>query len=135
MSEIFISYARSTAEDAQRIAAALRELGYGVWRDDELLPHQPFAHVIRERLIAAKAVIVIWSAEAAQSDWVQSEANHARAERKLVQVRLDRARLPMPFDRIQCADLRAPPHLPYVIAGRQCRRPIDRLCERPPWPR
>jgi TolB-like protein len=105
VSEIFISYARSTAGEAQKIAAAFRALGYGVWRDDELLPHQPFAHVIRERLIAAKAVIVIWSAEAVQSDWVQSEANHARAERKLVQVRIDRARLPMPFDRIQCADL------------------------------
>jgi TolB-like protein len=105
VSEIFISYARSTAKDAQRIAAALRALGFGVWRDDQLLPHQSFAHVIRERLIGAKAVIVIWSAEAVQSDWVQSEANHARAERKLVQVRIDRSRLPMPFDRIQCADL------------------------------
>jgi adenylate cyclase len=56
-------------------------------------------------LKAAKAVVVIWSAEAAKSEWVQSEADRARTERKLVQLRVDACVLPMPFDRIQCADL------------------------------
>ncbi|HXU99193.1 MAG TPA: TIR domain-containing protein, partial [Caulobacteraceae bacterium] len=105
MSDIFISYARSTAAKAQQVAEALRALGYGVWRDDELPAHRAFAEVIEERLKAAKAVVVVWSAEAAASEWVQSEADRARAERKLVQLRVDDAPLPMPFDRIQCADL------------------------------
>ena len=35
MSQIFISYARSTAPQAEAVAGALRTLGYGVWRDDE----------------------------------------------------------------------------------------------------
>ena len=80
-------------------------LGYDVWRDDELPAHRSYAEVIEERLASAKAVVVLWSAEAAKSEWVQSEADRARANRKLVQLRLDGAALPMPFDRIQCADL------------------------------
>ncbi|HEY1879754.1 MAG TPA: TIR domain-containing protein [Caulobacteraceae bacterium] len=105
MTDIFISYARSTAVQAQAIAEALRALGYGVWRDDELPAHRAYADVIRERLTAAKAVVVVWSAEAASSEWVRSEAERARADRKLVQLTVDGAELPMPFDQTQCADM------------------------------
>jgi adenylate cyclase len=105
MSDIFVSYARSTAAQAQLVADALRGLGYGVWRDDELPAHRSYTQVIEERLRLAKAVVVVWSEDAAKSEWVQSEADQARASRKLVQLTLDGARLPMPFDRIQCADL------------------------------
>jgi adenylate cyclase len=105
MSDVFISYARSTAAQAQAIAEALRALGYNVWRDDELPAHRSYAEVIEERLQAAKAVVVVWSAEAVKSEWVQSEADSARTERKLVQLTVDGGKLPRPFDRIQCADL------------------------------
>ena len=105
MSEIFISYARSTADQAQAIAEALRGLGYGVWRDDEIPANRAYADVIAERLTSAKAVVVIWSAEAVKSQWVRSEAERARADDKLVQLSVDGARLPMPFDQTQCADL------------------------------
>ena len=105
MSDLFISYARSTASQAQRVAEALRALGYGVWRDDELPAHRAYADVIEERLQAAKAVVVIWSAEAVKSEWVRSEADRARADHKLVQLTVEACRLPMPFDQIQCADL------------------------------
>jgi adenylate cyclase len=105
MSDIFISYARSTADQAKQVAEALRGLGYGVWRDDELPAHRSYAEVIEERLQTAKAVVVIWSAEAVKSEWVQAEADQAREARKLVQLTLDGAKLPMPFNRIQCADL------------------------------
>src|SRR5579863_3173181 len=105
MTDIFISYARSTEAGARQVGEALRALGYGVWRDDELPAHRAYADVIEERLGLAKAVVVIWSAEAARSEWVRSEAERARADHKLVQLTLDGARLPMPFDQIQCADL------------------------------
>src|SRR5258708_9216697 len=105
MSDIFISYARSTADQGQTIAEALRGLGYGVWRDDENPAHRAYVEVIQERLQAAKAVVVVWSAEAVKSEWVQSEADRARGDHKLIQLRVDDAALPMPFDRIQCADM------------------------------
>ena len=105
MSEVFISYARSTQAAALRFADALRAAGYAVWRDDELPPHRPYADVIEERLQAAKAVLVIWSADAVKSDWVRAEADVARAAGKLVQLSLDGAIPPMPFNQIQCDDL------------------------------
>ena len=105
MAKVFISYARSTAAMARQVAAALRALGQDVWMDDELPAHRPYAEVIEERLDGADAVVVIWSVEAVKSQWVRSEADRARGAAKLVQMVLDGARLPMPFDQIQCADL------------------------------
>ena len=85
---------------------ALRALGHLGWRDTQLRAHQVFRRTIEEELSAARAVLVLWSAEAAQSDWVCSEASRARGLGKLVQLTLDGSAVPMPFDEIQCADLR-----------------------------
>ncbi|HEY1562268.1 MAG TPA: TIR domain-containing protein [Caulobacteraceae bacterium] len=104
--DVFISYARATEAEAIRIAAALDDLGYEVWRDDQLAAHEEFSDVIQQRLEAARAVVVLWSREAVKSQWVRSEANRARAESKLVQVNVDGVALPMPFDQIHCANLR-----------------------------
>ena len=105
MSDVFISYAHTTARQAQAAAAALRAAGYSVWLDDDLDVHRAFTQAIEEQLTAAKAALVIWSADAAKSQWVLSEANRAREDGKLVQLAIDRTRLPMPFDQVQCADL------------------------------
>ncbi len=105
MSDIFISYAREREDEAHRIAEALRARNYGVWRDDEIPAHRSFGDMIEERLKAAKVVLVLWSAAAAKSEWVRSEASRARAMGKLVQLTLDKSPLPIPFDQIQCANL------------------------------
>ena len=105
MSDVFISYARSSVKQALAAAAALRDVGYSVWIDEDLPSHRPFADVIAEQLAAAKAVLVIWSEDATASEWVRSEANQARGEHKLVQMTVARTRLPMPFDQIQSAML------------------------------
>ncbi len=105
MADVFISYARTTAKQAQAAADALKALGYSVWLDDELLAHHAYTHAIEEQLTAAKVALVIWSTEAVKSEWVLSEANRAREDHKLVQLTVDGARLPMPFDQTQCADL------------------------------
>src|SRR5499427_8690722 len=105
MSDVFISYARPAEAQAKRIAEALRGLGYGVWRDDELPAHRNYGDVIEERLKAAKAVVVLWSAEAVRSQWVRAEAEVAREAGTLVQASLDSSIPPLPFNQIQCADL------------------------------
>ena len=106
MADVFISYARADEPHAERVAGALREAGYGVWRDDELPAHRAYAEVIEERLKSAKAVIVLWSAEAARSQWVRAEADTARSAGTLVQASLDGTIPPLPFNQIQCADLK-----------------------------
>ena len=106
MSDVFVSYARQDEPQAQRVAETLRAAGYEVWRDDELPAHRAYADVIEERLKSAKAVVVLWSAEAARSQWVRAEADAARAARVLVQVTVDGTIPPMPFNQVQCADLK-----------------------------
>lgn len=105
MSDIFISYARSTEPQAQRIAELMREAGHAVWRDDELPAHLPYAAVIEAQLRAAKAVVVVWSADAVKSQWVRAEADLAREAGTLVQLSIDGSIPPLPFNQIQCAQL------------------------------
>ena len=105
MAEIFVSYARQDEPQARRVTEALRAEGYRTWRDDELPPHRTYAEVIEERLRAADAVIVLWSADAAKSQWVRAEADTARNCGKLIQASLDGTSPPIPFNQIHCADL------------------------------
>lgn len=106
MAEIFISYARSDEPRAERVAEALRAQGYRVWRDDELPAHRAYVEVIEERLKSANAVVVLWSADAAKSEWVRAEADTARHLGTLIQATLDGGIPPLPFNQIQCADLK-----------------------------
>lgn len=105
MADVFISYARSSETEARTISEALITLGYRVWRDDQLPAHRAYAEVIEERLIEAKAVVVLWSKEAARSQWVRAEADVARGRGTLVQAMLDAAKPPLPFNQIQCCSL------------------------------
>ena len=105
MSEIFVSYARPDEPHAERVVTALRGVGYKVWRDDELPAHRAYADVIQERLLSAKAVVVLWSETAAKSQWVRAEADTARTAGTLVQVAIDATVPPIPFNQIQCANL------------------------------
>lgn len=105
MSDIFISYSRSTEPVAKAVGEQLREAGHKVWRDDELPAHRSYSDVIEERLQSAKAVVVIWSAEAVRSQWVRAEADIAREAGTLVQMSVDGTTPPIPFNQIQCADL------------------------------
>jgi adenylate cyclase len=104
--EVFLSYARSAEQQAKRIAEALEGLGYSVWWDEDLPAHRAYTEVIEERLNAAKAVLVVWSADAAKSEWVRAEADVARHSHKLVQLSIDGALPPLPFNQIQCPSLR-----------------------------
>ena len=105
MTDVFVSYARSDEPEAIKIAEALRSHGYQVWRDDEIPGHGAYGKVIEENLTSAKAVLVVWSAEAAQSDWVRAESDKARVAGTLIQVSIDGTLPPLPFNQIQCTDL------------------------------
>jgi adenylate cyclase len=105
MPDVFISYARSTARQARQVADLLRAQALSVWIDDELPAHRAYSEVIEEQLRSASAVVVVWSAEATKSQWVRAEADVARQAGTLVQLTVDGAALPLPFNQIQCAEL------------------------------
>ena len=104
--DVFISYARASEDEARRVVELLRDKGFSVWRDDELPAHRAYSDVIEERLKSAKAVVVLWSAGSAKSHWVRAEADTAREAGALIQASLDGVLPPMPFNQIQCADLK-----------------------------
>jgi adenylate cyclase len=106
MADVFVSYARSSEPVAEQLCNALRNAGFSVWRDDELPAHRAYGEVIEERLKASKAVVVLWSADAAHSQWVRAEADAAREAGTLVQASVDGTIPPMPFNQVQCADLK-----------------------------
>lgn len=106
MADVFVSYARGDERIARTVAQRLTEAGYSVWWDSELLPHTRFGNVIEEEIGAASAVLVIWSALAAKSQWVRAEAELGRSDGKLIQVAIDQSPIPLPFNQYQVADLR-----------------------------
>ncbi|MEO7654119.1 MAG: toll/interleukin-1 receptor domain-containing protein, partial [Sphingomicrobium sp.] len=106
MADVFISYSRTDETTASKVAETLGAAGYQVWRDDQLPAHRAYSEVIEERLKGAKAVVVLWSAEAAKSQWVRAEADSARTAGTLIQASLDGSVPPLPFNQIQCADLK-----------------------------
>ena len=105
MADVFISYARTEEAAARTVADRLSQAGFKIWRDDQLPAHRAYAEVIEERLKGARAVIVLWSIEAAKSQWVRAEADTARNLGTLVQASLDDVMPPLPFNQIHCASL------------------------------
>ncbi len=105
MVDVFISYSRNNRDRVRALADAVKALGYVVWWDDELPPHKSYGDVITEKITNARAAIVCWSADAAQSEWVRAEADLARNQKKLIQTSYDEVMPPMPFNQIQFASL------------------------------
>src|SRR3954449_174618 len=132
MAHVFISYARSDEQLASLIADSLLEDGFEIWRDDELPAHRAYADVIEERIKGAAAVVVLWSAEAAKSQWVRAEADTARTALTLVQASLDGTVPPMPFNQIQCADLKAWDGQRTAAGWRKLAASVSELAGSPP---
>lgn len=106
MADVFISYAKADQQSAARAAKALQAQGFEVWWDVDLPAHRAYSDVIEKNLEEARAVVVLWSKTAAKSQWVRAEADFARNAGKLVQATLDGSIPPLPFNQIQCADLK-----------------------------
>ena len=131
MAEIFISYARADRVRAERLASALAAEGWGVWWDREIPPGKTFAQVIEDALSAAKCVIVLWSRESVQSEWVKIEAAEAARRRILVPVLGDDVSIPLEFRRIQAAALTNWESLPANADWPQLGRAVAALVGRP----
>ncbi len=116
---VFLSYAHQDRVQAQRLAAALAGRGYTVWWDALIEGGAQFARSIRDALEAADAVIVLWSRDSIESDWVCDEAAQGRDRRRLVPLSLDSSLPPLGFRQYQTIDLaswRGRPNAPQIEA-------------------
>ncbi len=105
MADVFISYSQKDRDRVLPMAARLEEVGVDAWFDRNISAGQSFGAVIRQQLKSAKAVLVCWSPNAISSEWVDSEAEFARAESTLVPVFVQPCPLMPPFNRIHTEDL------------------------------
>lgn len=105
MADVFISYAREQRELADKLAAALTELGLTVWSDSRLTPGRDYEEEIERQLDAARAVIVIWSDDSVASNFVRAEAREALEQRKLVPIRSQDVRPPLIFRGLHFEDM------------------------------
>lgn len=105
MTDIFISYAREDRARAARLANALEACGWSVWWDRKIIAGQSFDEAIERELEAAKRILVLWSKDSVDSEWVRNEAAVAAERRVLVPARIDPVKLPLEFRRKQTIDL------------------------------
>jgi hypothetical protein len=105
MADIFISYASVDRPTARRLAEALEARGWSVWWDYRIRAGDNFHRAIQKAISASTVVIVIWSQNSVDSDWVLAEASQALDEKKLVPLRIDMASLPLRFRNIHTIDL------------------------------
>jgi hypothetical protein len=110
--DVFVSYNRAQERGAASLANRLRKKGYRVWWARDLPATGAFHKEIYRRLNSARAVVVIWSKESAESDWVYAEADCARRQGKLVNthttsIKSPSLELPLPFGQTQSVSVRS----------------------------
>ncbi|MGA9854525.1 MAG: TIR domain-containing protein [Gammaproteobacteria bacterium] len=105
MADVFVSYARSDKARVAPLVAAIEAKGWSVWWDPEISPGQEFDDQIDTQLVAAKAVLVVWTPTSVVSRWVRGEARDAAERAILVPVRFEQARLPIDVRAIHTTDL------------------------------
>jgi hypothetical protein len=107
MSDIFISYSKADRDRARRLADAFEAHGYSVWWDNKIPHGKTWRDVIGQALADARCVVVLWSKESIDSDFVHEEATYAKKRGKLVPVFIDPVDSPLGFGQIEGAQLAA----------------------------
>ena len=105
MADIFLSYARENYEIAKRLSERLENIGWSVWWDWEVPAGQTWRDMIEQSRASMRCMVVLWSMDSIDSDWIKEEAETGKAQRMLVAALIDEVKPPMGFRAIQAANL------------------------------
>jgi len=105
MTDVFISYKREERARCVAIYNALVDLKLSVWFDAHIEPGTSFDREIEREVRGAKAILVLWSELACDSDWIRAEARTGKQGERLVAARLDDCLPPLEFASVQAVDL------------------------------
>jgi hypothetical protein len=96
VASVFLSYARADTGAVDALEHELRQLKVQIWRDQKnLYSGQRWPKALGEAIAAADALVLMWSSQAAQSEFVELEWTTALALRKpLLPCLLDQTPLP-----------------------------------------
>lgn len=143
MPDVFISYKREERPRCLEIHDRLAALKLDVWFDARLDPGTRFDDEIEAAVRSAKVVLVLWSREAARSEWIRNEATIGKARKVLSSAYIQPTELPIAFLGTQTEDLSLE-HFPDdwpgwlstlrrigSLVGRPGLEPYSRLLARP----
>ena len=84
MTDIFLSYSKHDADRARGFVHALEERGWLVFWDQRIPPGSSFSRYIQQKIDEATCVVVLWSKDSVDSEWVEIEAAWAKRNQKLI---------------------------------------------------
>ena len=105
VTDIFLSYAEEDRETARKISRLFEDEGWSVWWDRKIPIGKTWRNVLEEALQNMRCMVVLWSANSINSEWVKEEAEEGKTQRKLVPILIESVKPPMGFRTIQAADL------------------------------
>ncbi len=105
MSDIFICYSRTDITIATQLMQRLQAAGWDVFIDKKTHVGRRWHEEIEKELHAAKAVVVLWSGNSRNSDYVLEEAEYGKRKDILFPAFIEQVEPPYGFSRIQTADL------------------------------
>jgi hypothetical protein len=116
---IFISYNERDRERAAKIVRLLEGGDWTVWWDRRIPAGFTWRDVLADALARMDCMIVLWSRNSIDSDWVCEEASEGQRLGKLVPVAIDPVLPPVGFRQIQAADLSKWDGSPDAVEARQ----------------
>lgn len=131
MSDIFLSYKHAQRREARELASALAARGWTVWWDWNIPAGAHWQAELDSQLGSAGCVLVLWSADSVQSEWVLYEARSALHNGKLIQALLEPVQPPPEFAALQAVDLVGWAYgLPFHAGFDRLRAAIRELLDR-----
>jgi len=105
MKHIFISYSSKDRSKTKKLAEILESKDLKVWWDKNLKPGKAFDTSISKALDNAYCIVVLWSPNSIQSNWVLEEAYEGLERDILVPTMIANTKVPFGYRRIQYVDL------------------------------
>ena len=108
MVDVFVSY---SSQDREKVGDLVREIeafGCSVWWDRQIGAGSAFDREIEKNIDEAHCIVVVWSHNSVESEWVRTEANEGLVKGNLVPVSIEEVKPPLAFRRIQTIDFTAP---------------------------
>ena len=107
MVDVFVSYASEDRDRVKPVVEVLERSGWKVWWDRQIGAGSAFDREIEKAIDQAKCIVVVWSANSVESEWVRTEANEGLERGNLVPIAIETVRPPLAFRRIQTIDFQA----------------------------
>ncbi|UCV21453.1 TIR domain-containing protein [Ferribacterium limneticum] len=105
MADIFISYSREDEARIMPLVSAFEAQGWSVFWDRRIPTGETWRTYIGSALRDARCIVVVWSKDSVESQWVAEEADDGRVRKILLPVMLDPVQPPRGFREIQAADI------------------------------